>query len=639
LPALALALSLVACGTDQQPAVAVEKPLMDLEQPSKVEVEPRAAAREEYSPYVDQHFPQRLLFGDTHHHSSFSVDSGLIGNRLGPDVSFRLARGEEVITNSGQRAKLIRPLDFLVISDHAEYLGIADLLNNGDPALLATDVGQQWYKAMQEGGKVAWNAAVDITAEFSSGEPRFRDPQVERSVWSRVVDIASEYNQPGAFTALNGYEYTSTVNGDNLHRVVIFRDGPDRVKQVIPFGAFDSQDPEGLWNYMAGYEENTGGRILAIPHNPNISNGAMFSETVNGEAMTRDYAERRARWEPLLEVTQMKGDSEAHPLLSPEDEFADFETWDVSNVAGTPKEDWMLEHEYARPALKLGMRLEQELGANPFKFGMIGGSDTHTSLSTTREENYFGKLPHLEPSPERSGEVMLRHPKTDATLVSAWETGASGLAAVWAQENTREAIFDAMVRKEVYATTGTRISVRVFAGWDFDEASVERPDFAAHGYRHGVPMGGELNRAPSGKSPVLIVQALRDADGANLDRVQVIKGWVDQDGETHERVFDIAVSDGRSIGPDGRCHTSVGNTVNIGEASYTNTIGEAQFMAQWRDPTFDPEQRAFYYVRVLEIPTPRWTAYDAKHFGNTMPEDARMTVEDRAYTSPIWYTP
>jgi hypothetical protein len=267
------------------------------------------------------------------------------------------------------------------------------------------------------------------------------------------------------------------------------------------------------------------------------------------------------------------------------------------------------------------------------------GSDTHTSLSTTREENYFGKLPHLEPSPERSGEVMLRHPKTDATLVSAWETGASGLAAVWAQENTREAIFDAMVRKEVYATTGTRISVRVFAGWDFDEASVERPDFAAHGYRHGVPMGGELNRAPSGKSPVLIVQALRDADGANLDRVQVIKGWVDQDGETHERVFDIAVSDGRSIGPDGRCHTSVGNTVNIGEASYTNTIGEAQFMAQWRDPTFDPEQRAFYYVRVLEIPTPRWTAYDAKHFGNTMPEDARMTVEDRAYTSPIWYTP
>jgi hypothetical protein len=583
--------------------------------------------------------PRRLLFGDTHHHSSLSVDSGLIGNRLGPDVSFRLARGEEVTTNSGQRAKLVRPLDFLVISDHAEYLGIADLLNDGNPALLATEVGQEWYKAMQVGGKAAWDTAVDITAEFSSGEPRFRDTEVERSVWHRVVDIASEYNQPGTFTTFNGYEYSSTVNGDNLHRVVIFRDGPERVKQVIPFGAFDSQDPEGLWDYMAGYEEKTGGRILAIPHNPNISNGAMFSETVNGSAMTRDYAERRARWEPLMEVTQMKGDSETHPLLSPEDEFADFETWDVSNVAGTPKEDWMLEHEYARSALKLGMRLEQEVGANPFKFGMIGSSDTHTSLSTTREENYFGKLPHLEPSAKRAGEVMPRHPKTEATLVSAWETGASGLAAVWAQENTREAIFDAMARKEVYATTGTRISVRVFAGWDFDQASVERQDFAALGYRHGVPMGGELESAPSSKSPVLIVQALRDADGANLDRVQIIKGWVDQDGGTHERVFDIAVSDGRSIDPDGRCRTPVGDTVNIVDASYTNAIGATQLVARWIDPEFDPAQRAFYYVRVLEIPTPRWTAYDARRFGAEVPEDARMTVQERAYTSPIWYTP
>lgn len=593
----------------------------------------------DYPANADQHHSKQLLFGDTHHHSALSVDSGLIGNRLGPDVSFRLARGEEVLTNTGQRAKLVRPLDFLVISDHAEYLGIAALLNDGDPGLLATDVGKEWYQAMRAGGKAAWNAAVDITAEFSRGEPRFRDAEIERSVWHRVIDIASEYNQPGTFTTFNGYEYSSTVNGDNLHRVVIFRDGPERVKQVVPFGAFDGQDPEGLWDYMAAYEETSGGQIMAIPHNSNISNGAMFSETVNGSAMTRDYAERRARWEPLMEVTQMKGDSETHPFLSPEDEFADFETWDVGNVAGTLKEDWMLQHEYARSALKLGMRLEQELGANPFKFGMIGSSDTHTSLSTTREENYFGKLPHLEPSATRAGEVMLRHPKTDATLVSAWEAGASGLAAVWAQENSREAIFDAMARKEVYATTGTRISVRVFAGWDFKEDSVERIDFAAHGYLHGVPMGGELRRAPSGKSPVLIVQALRDVDGANLDRVQVIKGWVDRDGEMHERIFDIAVSDRRPIGRDGRSRTPVGNTVSIGEASYTNTIGDTQLMARWVDPQFDPGQRAFYYLRVLEIPTPRWTAYDAKRFGTNMPEHTRMTVQDRAYTSPIWYTP
>ncbi len=275
-----------------------------------------------YSPYVDQHFPQRVFFGDTHFHSSLSVDSGLIGNRVDLEQAFRFARGEEIVTSSGQRAQLIRPLDFLVVSDHAEYLGIGDLLNTANPELLATDVGQEWYKAMKAGGDAAWQAAVRMVDDFSKGTPRFRNPKVERSVWERVVDTASKHNQPGSFTALNGYEWTSTAGGNNLHRVVVFRDGPDRVKQVLPFGAFDSTDPEDLWAFMAGYEEKTGGQILAIPHNPNLSNGVMLAETVNGKAMTRDYAERRARWEPLLEVTQMKGDSEAHPLLSPEDEFA-----------------------------------------------------------------------------------------------------------------------------------------------------------------------------------------------------------------------------------------------------------------------------------------------------------------------------
>jgi hypothetical protein len=592
-----------------------------------------------YSPYVDQHFPQRVFFGDTHHHSSFSCDSGLIGNRLGPEVSFRFARGEEIVTNTGQRAQLLRPLDFLVISDHAEYLGIADLLNTGNPELLATEVGQEWYEAMQTGGEAAWNASVDIASEFQSGRPRFRDPKIERSVWDRVVDIASEYHQPGTFTAFNGYEYSSTLDGNNLHRVVIFRDGPDRVKQVIPFGAFDSPDPEDLWAFMAGYEERTGGRILAIPHNPNVSNGVMFAETVNGQAMTSDYAERRARWEPLLEVTQMKGDSEAHPLLSPEDEFADFETWDVCNLGGVAKEDWMLQYEYARSALRVGIRLEEKLGANPFKFGMIGSSDTHTSMSTTREENYFGKLPHLEPSAKRSEENFLRNPKTGATMLYSWQAGASGLAAVWARENTREAIFDAMARKEVYATSGNRLTVRVFAGWDFQPDEVERPDFAAQGYARGVPMGGELASAPAGAAPTFMVRALRDPDGGNLDRVQIIKGWLDKNGETHERIYDVAVSDGRKIGSDGRCKTPVGSTVDVADASYTNTIGDPLLTAYWADPDFDPKQRAFYYVRVIEIPKPRWTAYDAKFFSIEMPEEVTMTVQDRAYTSPIWYTP
>jgi hypothetical protein len=588
---------------------------------------------------VDQHFPQRVFFGDTHFHSSYSVDSGLIGNRVGLDLAFQFARGEEIVTSTGQRARLIRPLDFLVVSDHAEYLGIADLLNTANPELLATEVGRGWYQAMQEGGDAAWQAAVRLVDDFKRGTPQFRDPKLERSVWDRVVDIASQHNEPGTFTALNGYEWTSTADGNNLHRVVVFRDGPDRVKRIIPFGAFDSPDPEGLWAFMAGYEEETGGGVLAIPHNPNVSNGAMFAETVNGQAMTRDYAERRARWEPLLEVTQMKGDSEAHPLLSPEDEFADFENWDRSNINGDPKEDWMLQYEYARSALQVGIRLEQKLGANPFKFGMIGSSDTHTSMSATREENYLGKLPHLEPSAERFEEVVMRSTEDNSPLVYSWQMSASGLAAVWAQENTREALFDAMARKEVYATTGTRITVRVFAGWDFQPDEVERPDFAAQGYARGVPMGGDLTSAPAGAAPTFMVRALRDPDGANLDRVQIIKGWLGADGETQERIYDVAVSDGRTIGSDGRCRTPVGSTVDVGNATYTNSIGDALLMGYWTDPDFDPRQRAFYYVRVIEIPTPRWTAYDAKRFGIEMPEEVPMTVTDRAYTSPIWYTP
>jgi hypothetical protein len=597
-----------------------------------------------YSPFVDQHFPQRVFFGDAHHHSALSVDSGLIGNTLGPDVSFRFARGEEVVSNTGQRARLNRPLDFLVVTDHAEYLGIADLLNKGDPDLLATDVGQEWYAKMKVGGETAWEAVVAMMDDFKTGNPRYDDPKVKRSVWDRVVDIASDYNQPGTFTALNGYEWSAITSGAgtapagaNLHRVVIFRDGPDRVKQVIPFSAFDSQDPEKLWEFMAGYETKTGGQILAIPHNGNVSNGLMFAEVVNGKPMTRDYANRRARWEPLAEVTQAKGDGEAHPFLSPEDEFADFETWDQGDTFGNPKEDWMLQYEYARSALQVGIRLEDKLGVNPFKFGMIGSTDSHVSLSTTREDNWFGKLPNLEPSAERTEEVFLRSQETGEIAIMSWEASASGLAAVWARENTRESLFDAMARKEAYATSGTRITVRVFAGWDFGPEEVERHDFARTGYARGVPMGGDLTNGPDGKSPSFMIRALRDPDNANLDRVQVIKAWFDG-RETHELIYDVACSDERAI-VNRRCGREVGSTVDVADASYTNTIGDPVLTAHWVDPDFDPNHRAFYYVRVIEIPKPRWTAYDANFFGVDMPEEVRMTVQDRAYTSPIWYTP
>ncbi len=595
----------------------------------------------EYSPYVDRHFPQRVFFGDTHHHSSFSVDSGMFGNTLGPDQSFRFARGEEVTSSSGLRVKLVRPLDFLVVSDHAEYLGLSELLTTGNPRLLSTEVGKEWAAALEEGGDAAWLTAVAIMDDFTTGNERFADPQLKRSVWDRVVDIASEFNQPGTFTALNGYEWTSAPGGNNLHRVVIFRDGPNRVKQILPFSAFDSIHPEDLWDALAVYESTTGGQVLAIPHNANISNGVMFAETMsNGKPINRAYAEVRSRWEPLLEVTQMKGDGEAHPFLSTEDEFADYETWDFGNAGSpiTPKQDSMLQYEYARSALKLGLRHEDNLGVNPFKLGLIGSTDNHVSLSTTREENFFGKLPALQPSDDRIDDAFVKNADGTPAALS-WESPASGLAAVWARENTRESLFDAMKRKEVYATTGTRLIVRVFSGWDFAPEDVGRPDFAAQGYQRGVPMGGDLTIGPEGAAPTFMVRALRDPDGANLDRIQIIKGWLDNNGELHERIYDVAVSDDREIGDDGRSKEAVGSTVDVANATYTNSIGDALLMAYWNDPDFDPKERAFIYVRVIEIPTPRWTAYDAKRFGIKMPEEVRMTVQDRAYTSPIWYTP
>ncbi|MCZ6831227.1 MAG: DUF3604 domain-containing protein, partial [Gammaproteobacteria bacterium] len=383
-------LSLMGCGSDKQPTEestvsSSSKPAISTEEHSE---------KKEYSPYVGQAFPKRVFFGDTHHHSSFSIDSGMFGNTLGPDQSFRFARGEEVISSQGVRAKLIRPLDFLVVSDHAEYLGISDLLTKGDPQLLATEAGKEWYAALQKGGDEAWLTAVGMMKDFTTGNERVKNPAIKRTVWDRVVDIASEYNDPGKFTAFNGYEWSSAPGGDNLHRVVIFRDGPNKVKQVLPFSAFDSIHPEDLWSFLADYEKTTGGKVLAIPHNPNISNGVMFAETMsNGKPIDLAYATMRSRWEPLLEVTQMKGDSEAHPFLSPEDEFADYETWDFGNAAMpiTPKQDAMLQYEYARSALKYWLKYDKNLGVNQFKLVMIGITDNHVRLSTTREEKFFGK--------------------------------------------------------------------------------------------------------------------------------------------------------------------------------------------------------------------------------------------------------
>jgi len=592
-----------------------------------------------YSPHLDEAFPDRVLWGDTHLHTSYSTDAGMIGCRLGPEEAYRFARGEEVVSNSGQRVRLGRPLDFLVVSDHSENLGLAPMIATSDPILMKSEVGKLWHD-MVKAGK-GFEAFGDWVARGSTtGKDPIDSPEMARSAWERIVQAAEAFNDPGRFTAVIGFEWTSTPMGNNLHRNVLFRDGGERALRVLPFTGYESADPEKLWQWMDAYEAKTGGRVLAIPHNGNLSNGLMFATTaMDGRPLDRAYAEERQRREPLYEVTQPKGTGEAHPALSPADEFAEFEIWDKSNLGGNEATSAaMLPGAYAREALKNGLAVDAKVGANPFKFGLLGSTDAHTALSTSAEDNFFGKTPSTEPSEHRWDHAAI--PAMVPELITkGWALGASGLAAVWARENTRAAIFDAMERREVYGTTGTRMTVRLFAGWDFAPADVERADFAADGYRRGVPMGGDLRHAPQGKSPTFLIRALRDPVGANLDRVQVVKGWLDAAGKTHERIYDVAVSDGRTIGADGRCRTPVGSTVDVATASYSNTIGDPLLGAFWRDPEFDPQQRAFYYVRVLEIPTPRWTAFDAKFYGIEMPEEVPMTLRERAYTSPVWYTP
>jgi len=603
-----------------------------------------------YSPYVertasDANLAEGVYWGDTHLHTNFSADSGMLGNTLGPEEAYRFARGEEVRSAAGMRARLIRPLDFLVVADHAENLGLAPMIAESNPELLKNEFGRRVHDLVKAGkGREAFQSW--LAEAVTVNKDPINNPRMTRTVWERQIGYAEKYNEPGRFTALIGFEWSSIATQEtpgNLHRVVIFKDGGDKVKQVLPFSTVDSNDPENLWKYLAAYEDKTGGSVLAIAHNGNVSNGQMFApERLSGEPIDRAYAETRMRFEPLYEITQMKGDGEAHPFLSPNDEFADYGTWDKGDIAGLkPKQDWMLQYEYARTAFQVGLQQEAKLGVNPFKFGVVGSTDAHTSLATTREENNWSKTPTMEPSPDRWEHVVIGSVAGNEALTTySHETLASGLAGVWARENTREALFEAMQKKETYATTGTRITVRFFGGWDYGEDEVFRPDAVAIGYQKGVPMGGDLSEAPSGKqAPVFMVGALKDPWSGNLDRLQIVKGWTDEDGERHERIYDIAVSDGRTIGSDGRCKTPVGNTVDEADASYLNKIGDAELRAVWTDPDFNPEYRAVYYARVLEIPTPTWQAYDAKFFGIEMPAEVPLSHQERAYTSPIWYTP
>ncbi len=624
------------------PAQATE---MQVNEDQLVDVYPGKA----YSPYARRTFPERPLWGDTHVHTGQSMDAGGFGARLTQEQAWRFARGEEIMASSGQPVRLSRPLDWLVITEHSDGMGLITDILDANPSVTKFEQGRRWSEGYRAGGQKAVETTIDLITSFSQGEVEpemFKNyqPGARRfaSIWSDNLKVADRFNEPGRFSALIGFEWTSLDKGNNLHRNVIFRDGAVRAGQVVPMTMtppFGSPDPLDLYAWMQAYEDKTNGQVMALAHNGNLSNGVMFpmDAQFTGRPLDQFYVEQRAKWEPLYEVTQIKGDGETHPFLSPNDEFADYYNWDKGNLdLSVAKTDDMLAGEYAREALKNGLLLESKLGTNPYKFGLSGATDSHTGLATAQEDNFFGKHTGYEPSAER-----LQHPfvKTDQGELFAWQMVASGLTGVWAEENTRESIFDAMQRKEVYATTGSRMAVRLFGGWAFEEADMNNRSPAFVGYAKGVPMGGDLMPAPEGATaPNFMVFALRDPIGANLDRIQIVKGWLDSDGKTHETVYNVVWSDDRVPGSDGKL-PPVGNTVDVANANWTNTIGASELATIWSDPDFDPAEPAFYYARVLEIPTPPWYLYDAFRYGVDLPEGAPTSQQDRAYTSPIWYSP
>jgi hypothetical protein len=636
--------------------------------------------------------PENVYFGDAHIHTKLSMDAALWGTSLGPEDVYRYARGEELTSAKGWKTKLRRPLNWTVVADHSDAYGFYDFIAKGADFIVAEPQGAAYYQLLKEGKNK--ELADQAIKDFGAGKIPWDINKTEyiEPGWKETVGAAEAANDPGKFTAFIAYEWTANPDGDNNHRVVIYRDAADKTLQTLPLPTMNmgekGPNPETLWASLQAYEDKTGGQVMAIPHNANWSSGQMFQETKfqSKKPLDKSYVENRSRWEPLYETTQVKGDSETHPFLSPDDEFADYETWDVSNLSFNRRVTTdMLAGSYARSALKVGLKYQEKFGVNPFQFGLIGGGDTHNGFPGLEEDNFMGKSAVSEPSPERWEEPFRR---VDFGTQPGWSEAASGLTAVWATDNTREALWDAMKRKEVYATTGTRAKVRVFGGWDFVPGDEQRSDYVALGYDKGVPMGGELHGDPQAaavrkafkegktaktqelyflgygnsvagdpnekgkvytgiaaeiakqrKSPTFLVAALMDPMGGTLDRVQMVKGWRDSEGELHEKVYDIAWSDNRIKDPDTGKLPPVGNTVNIAEATWNNSIGDAQLSTVWQDPDFDNKEQAFYYVRVLEIPTPRWTAYDAKRFNVKMGPEVPMTLQERVYTSPIWYIP
>ncbi|WP_295800041.1 DUF3604 domain-containing protein [uncultured Microbulbifer sp.] len=582
----------------------------------------------------------QAYFGDTHVHTGWSADAGMDGATLTPEDAYRFATGEEVTSNSGLKAKLKRPYDWFMITDHSDGMGVINEIVDANPEMMANETLKRWHDALTSGDeKAASDAKSELVVLQSEGKlpKEVMDPKWMKSAWEKTVDAAEKFYQPGEFSTFIAYEWTVNAGGgDNLHRNVIFRDDASKTRNLLPLTTFETQDPERLWAWMKAYEDKTGGRVLAIPHNGNMSNGRMFEEKrFDGSPMTKEWAEMRARYEPLYELTQIKGQSESHPSLSPEDEFADWDLWDRGNLILKPKPPGSFKYEYWRPALKAGMRLEEQLGTNPFQYGANAGTDNHVGLTTPIEDNFFGKFKSLEPSNKTRWEYPILTGPTGAYV--GWEQAASGLTGVWATENTREAIWDAMMRKETFATTGPRMTVRFFGGFDFEPADAEG-DLEAAGYEKGVPMGGKLKGAKPAQRVKFLVAAMKDPEGANLDRVQIIKGWLDGNGEAHEKVYNVKWSGDRKL--DGQGHIQhVGDTVDLKTAEYDKNAGDAQLIGYFEDKEFNPSHKAVYYVRVLEVPTPRWTLYDKVRNKIEMDKKVPLTLQERAFSSPIWYSP
>ncbi len=592
-------------------------------------------------------YPTRVFWGDTHLHTSNSFDVYLFGTpNSTPDTAYRFAKGLPVINpTNGTRWQIQSPLDFLVVADHAEMVGtIPRLFEEGDKELTETKTGQAMLELAPDKNPEQLQKVYDAINYVASGMDNelgvnatqmvndMHGGKKRETTWERNIAAAEAHNEPGKFSALIGFEWSSNAGGANLHRVVFQAEDGDVARQYLPYSSLESDDPEDLWKWLDNTSQEVGATFVAIPHNPNISLGRMFPLTRNnGEPIDEGYIEKRAQWEPVVEATQIKGDSEAHPMLSPNDEFADFEIFDFALTPdGTRPEP--TKSDYIRNGLMRGLEVEQEFGANPYKLGMIGSTDSHTGISAVVEGNFAGKGQH-DARPE------MRPHHTGIGSSKGWDMAAAGYAGVWATENTRQALVEAFKRKEVYATSGPRITLRFFGGYDFEEGDA-KADLVSNGYGKGVPMGGDLFDAPEGKSPTFLIAALKDPNSGNLDRIQVIKGYLNASGESEERIYDVSVSDGRTIGKDGRCETPVGNTVNLKTGEYTNDIGDVELLAYWQDPDFDPSQRAFYYVRVLEIPTPRYSLLDSLALGIDWNETNRpATIQERAYSSPIWYTP